>query len=130
MVTPIYNERSCFAASCHAHPEGQQVLGVVDVGLSLADIDRGVADLERRTLLLSALAILVLAAFVALFERRLVLSPVSRLVEGTRRVAEGELEHKIPVKTADEIGVLATSFNRMTSQCCLTTFARKSMTSW
>lgn len=114
MVTPIYNERSCFTASCHAHPEGQQVLGVVDVGLSLADIDRGVAGLERRTLLLSALAVLALAAFVALFERRLVLSPVSRLVEGTRRVAEGELEHKIPIKTADEIGVLATSFNQMT----------------
>ena len=40
--------------------------------------------------------------------------PVRRLVRGTRRVAAGDLEAKIPVESRDELGVLAQSFNQMT----------------
>jgi two-component system NtrC family sensor kinase len=40
--------------------------------------------------------------------------PVRELVEGTQRVAQGDLSHRIPVRTVDEVGVLAVSFNRMT----------------
>ena len=114
MVTPIYNEQSCSTAACHAHSASQRVLGVVDIGLSLAEIDRGVAHLERRTLVFSAVAVLALAAIVGLFARRLVVRPVTQLVEGTQRVAQGDLEHQIPLRTADEIGALALSFNGMT----------------
>ena len=114
MVTPIYNEQSCSTAACHAHSASQRVLGVVDIGLSLAEIDRGVAHLERRTLVFSAVAVLALAAIVGLFARRLVVRPVTQLVEGTQRVARGDLEHQIPLRTADEIGALALSFNGMT----------------
>ncbi len=114
MVTPIYNERSCSNASCHAHPESQRVLGVVDIGLSLAEVDAGMARLERRTLLLSLLALLGVAGLVGLVARRFVVKPVSQLLEGTREMAGGELEHEIPVRSGDEIGVLATSFNHMT----------------
>jgi two-component system, NtrC family, sensor kinase len=114
MVTPIYNERSCATASCHAHPESQRVLGVVDIGLSLAEVDAGIARLERRTLLLSSLALLGVAGLVALVARRFVVAPVSRLLEGTREVARGQLEHEIPVGSGDEISVLASSFNHMT----------------
>jgi two-component system NtrC family sensor kinase len=39
---------------------------------------------------------------------------VRELVEGTRLVAHGDLSHRIPVRTIDEVGVLAASFNRMT----------------
>ena len=114
MVTPIYNEQSCSTAACHAHSASQRVLGVVDIGLSLAEIDRGIEHLERRTLAFSAVAVLALAAIVGLFARRLVVRPVTQLVEGTQRVAQGDLEHQIPLRTADEIGALALSFNGMT----------------
>ena len=114
MVTPIYNERSCATASCHAHPESQRVLGVVDIGLSLAEVDAGIAGLERRTLFLSSLALLGVAGLVALVARRFVVAPVSRLLEGTREVARGQLAHEIPVGSGDEISVLAGSFNHMT----------------
>ena len=116
MVTPIYNEPSCSTAGCHAHPESQRVLGVVDVGISLAEIDRGLADLERSTAAVSALGVIVLAAGVGFFARRLVVGPVAQLVEGTRRIAEGDLGHRILLEDGreDEIGLLARSFNRMT----------------
>ena len=44
MVTPIYNESACSTAACHAHPPEKHVLGVVDIGISLKEID---ASLRR-----------------------------------------------------------------------------------
>src|SRR5207253_11422877 len=40
--------------------------------------------------------------------------PVHRLVEATRLVSAGDLDHQTPVTTRDEIGELTESFNQMT----------------
>lgn len=40
--------------------------------------------------------------------------PVNELLKGIKTIAEGNLDHKVPIKTQDEIGILATSFNTMT----------------
>jgi two-component system, NtrC family, sensor kinase len=114
MVTPIYNEPSCTSAACHVHLPGQRVLGVVDIGLSLAEIDDGLLALEHRMLGLSSLVVAGLVVIVAVVARRVVVRPVSQLLAGTERVAEGDLEQRIPVQSADEMGVLAASFNHMT----------------
>ena len=42
--------------------------------------------------------------------------PLESLVEGTLRVARGDLSHRIDVPPGDEIGELAANFNRMTAQ--------------
>jgi sigma-B regulation protein RsbU (phosphoserine phosphatase) len=39
---------------------------------------------------------------------------VNQLYEGTRRVIHGDFRHRIPVRTSDQLGELAESFNRMT----------------
>jgi two-component system, NtrC family, sensor kinase len=114
MVAPIYNEASCSRSSCHAHPESQRVLGVVDIGLSLAEVDAGMARLERRMLLISLGALLGVGALGGIIAARFVARPVSRLVKGTREVAGGRLGHEIAVTSDDEIGHLAASFNHMT----------------
>jgi two-component system, NtrC family, sensor kinase len=113
MVTPIYNEPSCSTAACHAHPESQSVLGVVDIGMSLGTVDSDLARLQRRTAFVSGFAVLVLAAVVSVFARRFVIKPVVRLVDGTQRIAMGDLSERIEVKREDELGVLASSFNEM-----------------
>ncbi|MBI2217287.1 MAG: HAMP domain-containing protein [Candidatus Rokubacteria bacterium] len=114
MVTPIYNEPSCTNASCHFHLPGQRVLGVVDIGLSLGEIDRGMLALERRMLALSSAVVAGLVAIVAVAARRVVVRPVSQLLAATERVADGDLEQRMTVRSADEIGALAASFNHMT----------------
>ncbi|MEA2636305.1 MAG: hypothetical protein QOJ33_1502 [Chloroflexota bacterium] len=45
---------------------------------------------------------------------RRITRPVHRLVEATRLVSAGDLEHQAPVTTRDEIGELTASFNQMT----------------
>jgi two-component system NtrC family sensor kinase len=114
MVTPIYSEPSCVEAACHAHPAEKKVLGVLDVGLSLAEADRAFADLRRRSLWAAALGLGLLVAGTAFFTTRVVVRPVADLLEGTRRLAHGDLEHRLTVRRADEIGGLAGSFNAMT----------------
>jgi two-component system NtrC family sensor kinase len=114
MVTPVYNEPRCSDAACHAHPPEQQVLGVVDVGVSLAGIDHSLASLTERTLGLALAALLTIALGVVFFANRVVMRPAASLLEGTRRIAQGDLEHRIPAGPPDELGLLADSFNRMT----------------
>jgi nitrogen fixation/metabolism regulation signal transduction histidine kinase len=63
-------------------------------------------------LLLSLLAA-IWAAFVSI---RRIVAPVRRLVEGTRAVAEGNYEKRLPVKSKDELGFLVESFNAMTAK--------------
>ncbi|MFP6647475.1 MAG: HAMP domain-containing protein [Candidatus Latescibacterota bacterium] len=63
---------------------------------------------------------LLFYSFIALFallvgyllSRRLT-SPLLRLVEGTRIVADGDLEHQLEISSTDEIGQLMSSFNQM-----------------
>jgi two-component system NtrC family sensor kinase len=115
VVTPVYNESSCYNAACHAHAASQRVLGIVDVSLSLKQIDASANALTRSTMLLSAAAVLLLAGLVLFFVQRSVLRPVGDLVRGTRWIAERDLEHEIPIRSPDELGQLAASFNEMTS---------------
>ena len=115
MVTPIYNEPACYNAGCHSHPTGQQVLGVVDLAISLKEIDAELADLRRSTVLFGLLSGGILAVVAVVFMKRSVVSPVAAMLEGTRRVARLDLEQRIPVHRSDELGQLAASFNAMTS---------------
>ncbi|HSN89712.1 MAG TPA: ATP-binding protein [Anaeromyxobacteraceae bacterium] len=114
MVTPIPNDRSCTAAACHAHKEGQQILGVLDVGLSLAPLDHDIAAIRRSTLVATGVGLMILAAFLYLFARRQVVLPVAALLEGTRRVSRDELDVEIRTPSRGELGFLAASFNDMT----------------
>jgi two-component system, NtrC family, sensor kinase len=112
-ITPIYNRRSCAAAACHAHPEDQRIIGVVEVTLGLAALDRGTAQLARRTTLLSFGATVVLALVTLVLMRRFVVRPITGLVAGVRRVSAGDLDQRVPVGAADEFGVLENAFNEM-----------------
>ena len=115
MITPIYNEKSCSSAVCHEHPAEKQVLGVVDIAISLEDEDRAVAALGRRTTLVSAFGILLLATTVGLFVRGHVIRPLREIVAATERISQGDLSHAVEMRRTDEIGLLAASFNGMTT---------------
>ncbi|MEW5981010.1 MAG: ATP-binding protein [Acidobacteriota bacterium] len=113
MVTPIYNEEACWNAACHAHPETKRVLGVIDIGISLADIDREHALLRQRSLAVSALAIVGLIGLVGFFAQRSLVRPVNELVRATQNVAAGDYTQQIRVATTNELGALERAYNQM-----------------
>jgi two-component system NtrC family sensor kinase len=116
IINPIQNEQSCWSAACHAHSRQQRVLGVLDVTVSLAEVDRQIAAGRWQILGLAALAIAAASLLLWWLNRRLVLRPVEALAAGTRRVAEGDLTVSIPVTATHELGDLARAFNEMTGR--------------
>ena len=71
---------------------------------------------QRRAILISAIvtALASILGFVfAMMVGSGITGPVMRLLEGTRKVEAGSLDHPINVTTRDEIGQLSAAFNRM-----------------
>ncbi|HMD85577.1 MAG TPA: ATP-binding protein [Terriglobia bacterium] len=116
LIRPIENEADCSSAACHAHTGGNQVLGVLDTNLSLAAMDLAVAQEERRAIIFTAAALLVVSLFTVWLIWLTVHKPVHQLTEGTRAVAQGDLDYLLPETNHDEIGSLAVSFNHMTQE--------------
>ena len=56
----------------------------------------------------------VMAVCMVLFASRVMTEPISRMMEVIRRVKQGRLDETMAVETNDELGELATAFNRMT----------------
>ncbi len=114
MIAPIYNGRACSTAACHVHPPGRQVLGLVEVRVSLGALDASVMAFRRGIVAVLSAIVLVVAAILYLFGRAEVVEPVAALLEGTRRVARDDLDVEIHVRSRGELGLLAGSFNEMT----------------
>lgn len=116
IITPIYNEKSCWQADCHAHPKDQKVLGVLDVSISLADVDNAIVKREWGIAGFAVVAIIALGLLIALFVRRWVSNPVNELLQATQQISQGNLNYSIKNLGNDEIGKLGESFNNMTKK--------------
>jgi len=107
------NAPSCFEASCHVHPEHERVLGVLDI---VTPLDNVYATIRKNTATIigMSLGMLVLAAIlVSMLVQRTVYRPLDDLRAGAEQMASGDLDHEIPVRSDDELGQLAESFNSM-----------------
>jgi two-component system nitrogen regulation sensor histidine kinase NtrY len=71
----------------------------------------------RRTymglLLLLTMIVLFVTTWLALFLSKIVTRPLSALAEATQEISRGRLDYRVDVSSADEIGDLVRSFNRM-----------------
>ncbi|MDH3526569.1 MAG: ATP-binding protein [Gammaproteobacteria bacterium] len=113
-MSVIRNEPSCYTAACHEHNKGQSVLGVLDIVYSLDEIDRAMWKNTITIVIFSLGFIIISSLLVGVFVRRLVYTPLHDLEAGAKRLRSGNLEQLIPVRSDDECGQLATSFNTMT----------------
>lgn len=93
----------------------EELWGAVKLGLSLSNVN---AEIRRIRIGLISLGFLGLTfgALGSVFLANRISRPLESLVEGTIRVAQGDLSHRIDVASGDEIGELAANFNRMTAE--------------
>jgi two-component system NtrC family sensor kinase len=113
LINPIRNEADCYTAPCHAHPEFKTVLGVLDVRMSLKNIDENLAESKWHMVLSALGTVLIIGVVSAGFINRVVRRPVRKLIEGTKQVSDGNLEFRTSTDSKDELGDLAASFNKM-----------------
>lgn len=116
VIDPIENEPGCSSSACHAHSPETKVLGMINVRMSLAPVDQAISASRRQMVISLIAAISLLSLVFAALIWIMVHKPVHRLIVGTDRVAEGDLDYKISIESNDELGNLARSFNRMTAR--------------
>jgi signal transduction histidine kinase/HAMP domain-containing protein len=64
----------------------------------------------------ATLAVALVTAVIAAVVTRQIARPIVQLTELALNIAEGDMEQRVPVKSRDEIGILAYVFNRMAAE--------------
>jgi two-component system, NtrC family, sensor kinase len=116
VMQPIRNAPECWNAQCHVHPASQKVLGGIDADLSLAGVEGQIRQNQAALTWFLVAAIVFGCAASIVFMWVVVYRPVRELIDGTHRVAGGDLNYRLPVRSDDELGDLAASFNKMTAE--------------
>jgi len=90
-----------------------EVIGMLYVGI----LETPYTD-RRNELVLSFFAVAILGIILALlmvvFVTSRITRPLDSLVFATEKIAQGDLAYEVPVKSGDELGNVAASFNKMT----------------
>lgn len=110
----INNKESCYTAACHFHPKEANLLGVLDVHVTLEDMETKIAASRNEIILFTLLLMLVLSLCLSFMIQKLINRPVIELLQHTQKLTRGELSSRIPNRRKDELGTLATAFNDMT----------------
>jgi two-component system NtrC family sensor kinase len=116
LINPIQNEPDCSNADCHAHSPKVRILGVLDVVVSLEQLDSIIQNSTREVILTAVLIIVVISFFSGLFITILVNKPIKKIREGIEEVGNGNLDFKIEVNSKNELGQMARRFNEMSTK--------------
>ncbi|MFB0565453.1 MAG: PAS domain-containing sensor histidine kinase [Candidatus Aminicenantaceae bacterium] len=92
-----------------------QKWGSLKIGLSLDDMHKEIQKTRFVLILIGCGGLLLGIVGAALLARRIT-GPLKKLVDGTVKISKGDFAHKISISSQDEIGNLARSFNRMSSE--------------
>ncbi len=97
------------------HSKEGQMIGTLQIGLSLLKMDSQIDGLKRDILLVT-LGVIGVGILFTLILTRILLRPIEKLAEATEMVTMGELAQTVDIRSKDEIGDLAKAFNQMTLQ--------------
>jgi len=112
LVRPVFNRQQCF--SCHA--DGQKVLGLVQVTLSLTPVLEQLGRLRESAIAATLITLGVVALGIWLSLSTLVDQPIQKLIDVVARVEGGDLTARTDVTSNDEIGQLGSRLNEMISE--------------
>jgi two-component system NtrC family sensor kinase len=91
-----------------------EIIGILYVGM----LERPYIDTTNRVILtfgVIAVCCVALLLVMLYFSTTRIINPLHNMVLATQQIAKGDLSHKVDVQSKDEIGLLANSFNQMTS---------------
>ncbi len=86
--------------------------GRINIGLSVKSFNQNMNNLYYRIIWLSILSILV-GFFISIYFAKKLTSPIRQLDNVVQEISNGELNVRVKIKSEDEIGRLAFSFNKM-----------------
>lgn len=93
---------------------GRQVGTLVPIDPAvLTPLEQDFLSSVRRAALAGGAVALAIALILGTFLATELCAPLQRLIYATERIAQGDLAHRVFVRTRDELGKLAQAFNRM-----------------
>jgi two-component system NtrC family sensor kinase len=110
----IYNQPECSSGACHFHKEDHHILGVLDITVSLENLWQRSQEYRMEFIVITCLLLLCIGMLITFMTQRLVDRPVQRLVQHTAQVSAGNMNARIPITSADELGDLSEAVNEMT----------------
>ena len=116
VMRQIPNAPECSSGTCHVHPAGGTTLGAIDTTLSLDAVDRQIGAHRASLSGFLTLSTVFGCGAATLFMFVVVHRPLHELTAGMHRVAAGDREYRLPVGRDDELGDVASSFNKMASE--------------
>jgi signal transduction histidine kinase len=108
-----------------------QIVGTVistDQPLVRKPLDQKYVDQINQAFWIAGIGGLLIALIFGLLLARSLTRPIRDLTAATRDMASGRLEQRVPVRSADELGELAASFNQMSADLARANQSRKQMT--
>lgn len=115
-IKPIMNEPACYTASCHRHSKTISVIGFIETSFSTASVDSLIQKNRINTIIYGVSFIALISVVLCFILWNFVTKPLSLLEEGMRNIGKGNLDHRINIKTRDEMGLLAETFNAMAKE--------------
>lgn len=104
-----------------------KIIGMLYVGM----LEAPYVDLRNRvvlTFLIIAFLTVAILSVIAYFSTTNITNPLKRLLHATNKIARGDLSQRVNIKSHDEIGQLANSFNHMAIELQKVTDEYRSLT--
>lgn len=112
MMYPIKKAKECEA--CH-HTD-QDYIGVLEMNLSLDNVQDIIKQNRNRMIYYSILTVLVLSVTIAFLFEREVHAPISTIVETINEIEAGNLTARVNLSSKGELGLIAGNLNSMISK--------------
>lgn len=116
LLNPIENSVDCYTSDCHAHDNSVRVLGVLEVKVSLANIDEIVESNVKSVVEHSLIGTIVISVLIGFLITMFVNKPINKINEGIEELSNGNLNFKIKLSSKDELGDVAVQFNDMSEK--------------
>lgn len=127
--TPIFNEKSCYLSSCHAHSETDEVLGSMVIKIPLQDLDTAVSESSRNFFLLASATTILLVIFLIIFTLKKIKLPLTEILNASEAVAKGNKSMRLEIKPnlLEDIRMVSMAFNNMLDNLSM---ANKELENW
>jgi len=108
-ITMIKNHRPCH----RCHGSERDVLGVMDIELSLDTMFTSIENFKRRHIRNGIIGFILVILTFTVIVTFLIDRPIHRMISTIKKIEKGDLSARMQINKKDELGQLAKSFNSM-----------------